>query len=148
MHSDESLTLINRDGAYDATEQRLQTRLWPRLSNQLIAAQTVGAGSRGEAGATAAARDAQAWYNNEHLEVYKTYKAGNYIGVNDPTSAVALATGPSTTAFEKVDNELTAAIGADQAASARYASSGDGALGGLAAGMVIAALLMAAACTW
>lgn len=36
--------------------------------------------------------------------------------------------------------------GADQAASARQAGSGDDALGGLVAGMVVAALLMAASC--
>lgn len=145
MHSDESLTLINRDGAYDATEQQLQTQLWPTLRKELISAQSVGVGSRGEADATAAARDAQAWYS-EHLNVYHANEAGNYIG--GPTSAVTLATQPSTAAFEKVDAELTAAIDADQAALANHDSSGDGALGGVVAGMVVAALLMAAACIW
>jgi hypothetical protein len=147
MHSDESLTLINRDGAYDTTEGRLQTQLWPALRGELIAAQSVGAGSPGETDATAAARGAQAWWGR-HMDVFNADNSGNYIGVNDPTSAVALATGPSTIAFGEVDHDLTTAIDADQAASARYASSGDDALGGLVVGMVIAALLMAAACTW
>lgn len=147
MHSDESLTLINRDGAYDATERELQTKLWPSLRKELIAAQSVGAGSPGEAHSAAAARDAQAWFA-QHIGVFNADNRGNYIGANDPTSAVALATGPSTRAFGQVDRDLTAAIDLDQAASAKYASSGDDALGGLTAGMVIAALLMAAACTW
>ena len=145
MHSDESLTLINRDGAYDATEQQLQAQLWPALRNELTRAQSVGAFSQGEPDAEAAAADAQAWYS-EHLDVYHANAAGNYIG--GPTSAVTLATGPSTAAFEKVDAELTAAIDADQAASANHDSGGDRALGGAVAGMVIAALLMAAACIW
>jgi hypothetical protein len=145
MHSDESLTLINRDGAYDATEQQLQAQLWPALRSELIRAQSAGAFSQGERDAQAAAGDAQAWYS-EHLDVYRANAAGNYIG--SPASAVTLATGPSTAAFERVDAELTAAIDADQAASANHDSSGDHALGGVAAGMVIAALLMAAACIW
>jgi len=144
MHSDESLTLINRDGADDQTEREFRS-LFVRLGTQLVTAQTVGRGSPGEADATAAARDAQAW-NGKHKDVFNADNNGHYIGGSG--TAVALAIGPSTAAFQQVDNDLTKAIDADQAASAAYASSGDDALGGLIAGMVIAALLMAVACTW
>lgn len=141
MHSDESLTLINRDGPADATETAFRQRLWPLLRAQLATAATQGAGSPGAADASAAARGAAAW----------DAQAGKEFTDNDDGSysaAVAVATGPATSAFESVDRDLSAAITADQAASARQAASGDGALGGLLAVTVIAALAMAAASAW
>ena len=141
MHSDESLTLINRDGADDGTEKELQQTLWPLLSRQLVAAQSVGARSPGAASAVAAARDAQAWYG-QHLQVYNANRSGDY------TIAVTEATTASTASFLTVDAALTKAIAADQAAFTASAASGDNALGGLIAGMAAAGLLMAAACAW
>lgn len=67
-------------------------------------------------------------------------------GNGDYLAAVRLAINDSTQAFGKVDAALNAGIGADQAASARQAGSGDDAFGGLVVGMIVAALLMAACC--
>jgi hypothetical protein len=50
--------------------------------------------------------------------------------------------------FRRVDTRLTSAIGADQAAFRSAAASGQDALTGLDAGMIVAALIMAAACAW
>lgn len=138
MHSDESLTLINRDGPDDSTEAEFRSSE-KKLTAELVTAQQAGRRSPGAAHATAAASAAQAWYS-DHTRVYDANYNGDYLG------AVQLDINNSTQAFLRVDAALTAGIGADQAASARQAGSGDDALGGLAAGMVIAALLMAASC--
>ncbi len=52
----------------------------------------------------------------------------------------------SAEAFGEVEADLTAGIDADHASFTASATRGDGALGGLTAGMVIASLLMAAGC--
>jgi hypothetical protein len=140
MHSDESLTLINRDGPDDATETDFQ-RSERQLTTELATAQQAGSDSPGTAQAAAAARTAQEWYT-EHQQVFDANDNGDYLG------ALRLAINNSTQAFGKVDAALTTGLGADQAAFAQQADNGDGALGGLAAGMVIAALLMAASCAW
>ena len=72
--------------------------------------------------------------------MYDANDNGDYLG------AVQLAINNSTQAFQRLDAALAAGTGADQAASARQAGSGDDALGGLVAGMIIAALIMAAPC--
>jgi hypothetical protein len=138
MHSDESLTLINRDGPEDATEAEFRSSE-TKLTAELVTAQQTGRGSPGAAGAATAARAAQAWYR-EHARVYDANYNGDYLG------AVQLAINNSTQVFLRVDAALTAGISVDQAASAHQAGSGDDALGGLAAGMVIGPLLMAASC--
>ena len=138
MHSDESLTLINRDGADDAPEQEYQSSE-KQLTAQLVTAQQAGRGSPGAAQAAAAARAAQAWFG-AHTRVYDANDGGDYL------ASVQLAINNSTQAFEKVDGALTAGLGADQAAFARQAGNGDNGLGGLAAGMAIGSLLMAAGC--
>jgi hypothetical protein len=138
MHSDESLTLINRDGPDDSAEAEFRSSE-KKLTAELVTAQRAGHRSPGAADAAAAAGAAQAWYG-EHARVYDANYNGDYL------DAVQLAINNSTQAFLRVDAALTAGIGADQAASAGQAASGDDALGGLAAGMVIAALLMAASC--
>jgi hypothetical protein len=51
-------------------------------------------------------------------------------------------------AFADVEADLAAGISADHASFTAAASRGDAALGGLAAGMGIASLLMSAGCAW
>jgi polar amino acid transport system substrate-binding protein len=51
-------------------------------------------------------------------------------------------------AFADVEADLAAGISADRASFTAFASRGDHALGGLAAGMGIASLLMSAGCAW
>jgi hypothetical protein len=140
MHSDESLTLINRDGALDSTELDFQ-HSEQTLSAQLVTARAVGNGSPGAASATAATHLAQAWYG-VHQQAYALNSGGSY------PQAVSLAVGGSTAAFVHVDTALTAGLTADQAGFTRQSAQGDDAFGGVAAGMGVAALLMAAACTW
>ncbi len=56
--------------------------------------------------------------------------------------------GNSAIAYQNLETDLNEGIDADQALFTASATSGDGALGGLVAGMVIAAMLMAAGCAW
>jgi hypothetical protein len=154
VHSDESLTLINRDdtsGTLEAlrTQEKALSKSEGTLTAQLVGAANTGSraggnGSPGAVKAAAAARDAQAWYH-VLTSVYEFNQSGNYLG---RTGAVALAIGGSTQAFEKVDTALKSGIGADQATFVRQAQAGDNALGGLVVGLLGASLLMAAACAW
>jgi hypothetical protein len=74
--------------------------------------------------------------------VYSANRNGDY------TTAVTLAVTASTTSFQSVEAALAKGIAADQAAFTVSATSGDNALGGLVAGMLATALLMAAAGAW
>jgi hypothetical protein len=147
-HADESLTLINRSGddANQADFLRVQRQLGPGPGTLLTEAAAAAQDSAGARAATAAAAAAPAWYAT-HQRVRALDDGGNYNG------AVRLAIGPwpggsSGTMFQRVQTQLTSAIGADQAAFASAASRGQDALTGLEAGMIVAALLMAAGCAW
>ncbi len=61
-------------------------------------------------------------------------------GFGDPAS--------STVAYQALAAVLNKGIDADQALFTTSATSGNGALGGLTAGMIIAAALMTAGCAW
>jgi hypothetical protein len=140
MHADESLTLINRGGSSDPSQVDY-AKLSPQLGAQLVAAQSVGAGSPGHAQAVAAAKSAQAWLG-DHGQVI-TDVAGKY------GTAVHLATaGSSATDFQAMETALARGLAADQATFTSSAASGDDALGALVAGMIVAGLAMAVACAW
>jgi hypothetical protein len=146
-HADESLTLINRSGddANQADFLRVERQLGPGPGTLLTRAAAAAQGSPGARGAAAAAAAAPAWYAT-HRQVRALDDNGDYPG------AVNLAIGPearsSGAMFQRVQTQLTSAIGADQAAFASAAAHGQDALTGLGAGMIVAALLMAAGCAW
>jgi hypothetical protein len=167
-HADESLTLINRGGddASEADFERAERQLGPGTGTLLSRAQAASTGSPGHGRATAAGRAATAWYA-VHRAVRGLDNGGDYpdavylaIGSGAAASPAVIQrqetvlvtqAGPghpatSAGAFQNVEADLTAGINADHASFTASASHGDSALGGLAAGMVIASLLMAAGC--
>jgi len=169
-HADESLTLINRSGddASEADFKQAEKQLGPGIGTLLSRAQAAGIGSLGYDQATAAGSAATAWYV-VHRAVRDLDNGGDYpdavylaIGsgaaaspavIQRQETVLAAQAGPrhpatSAGAFQNVEADLTAGINADHASFTASASRGDGALGGLAAGMVIASLLMAAGCAW
>jgi hypothetical protein len=167
--ADESLTLINRSGddASEADFRQAARQLGPGGGTLLSAALAAGGGSPGYGQAAAAGSAATAWYAVHRavrgLDNDGDYPDAVYLAIGSGTSSpaviqqreAALATqlGPrhpatSAAAFGAVDADLTGAISADQASFTASASSGDTALGGLAAGMAIASLLMTAGCAW
>jgi hypothetical protein len=126
-HADESLTLIDNTGddSYQADFVTQQAQV-----NTLL-------GSTGPAAA-----DARAWF-----AAHKALRAQDDSGEHQ--GAVASAqTGRSATAFAALSADLTGGITTSQAEFAASARGGQDAFTGLAAGLLVAALLMAAACAW
>lgn len=140
-HADESLTLINRSGddASEADFKQAEKRLGPGPGTLLSTARAAAAGSPGYDHATAAGSAATAWYA-VHRSVRGLDNGGDY------PAAVHLAIGSGAAAFQHVEADLAGGIRAGRASFTAAASRGDDALGGLAAGMGIASLLMAAGC--
>ena len=93
----------------------------------------------------AAGRDARTWYGvNQHL--YSLDLAANY--AKETQLVVQSAPGSSAPEFSSLERDLGRAIAADQVVFSRSATAGRDAFGGLEAGVIVAALLMAAGCAW
>lgn len=109
---------------------------------------TAAAASSSEPGArwvARAARDARTWYGvNQHL--YSLDLAANY--AKETQLVVQSAPGSSAPAFSSLERDLGRAITADQVTFSNSATAGRDAFAGLEAGIVVAALLMAAGCAW
>jgi hypothetical protein len=146
-NADESLTLINRvgDDINQADFLKAAKRLGPGPGALLTRAAAAASGSPGAAPAAAAAAAAPAWFAT-HRQVRALDDGGNY------NAAVQLAIGSEPTSsgamFRRLESGLTTAIAADQAVFGSAAPSGESALTGMEAGMIAAALVMAAGCAW
>jgi hypothetical protein len=140
-HADESLTLIDNSGddAYQKDFISQQKLLGPGPGTLLAAAQAP-AGSGVSVSATEA--DAQAWYR-AHAALRALDNSGNH------AAAVQSAlTGDAAARFASLSTDLSNGINADQAVFASSAHSGRDAFTGLAIGMIVASLVMAAGCAW
>jgi hypothetical protein len=169
-HADESLTLINRSGddASEADFKQAEKRLGPGTGTLLSTARAAAAGHPGYGRATAAGSAATAWYA-VHRAVRDLDNGGDYpdavylaIGsgaaaspavIQQRESALAQQLVPghpvtSAGAFQHLEADLAGGIRADRVSFTASASRGDDALGGLAAGMGVASLLMTAGCAW
>ena len=138
-HADESLTLIDNSGD-DSYQQDflLQRRLLGPGPGTLLAAVQASAGSTG----TAAAADARTWYQ-AHAALRALDDGG------DHTAAVASAlSGDSAASFARLSAVLSNGIDASQTVFATSARQGRDAFTGLAPGMIVASLLMAAGSAW
>ena len=140
-HADESLTLI--DDAGDDIYQKdfiiQQQRLGPGPGT-LLAALTVPAGSG--VSVSAIAGDAQAWYR-AHAALRAQDDAGFHLAADQ-----SALTGDAATRFAALSTELSKGITVDQAVFTAKARSGREAFTGLAAGMIVASLAMAAGSAW
>jgi hypothetical protein len=146
-HADESLTLIHRSGqdAYQTDFMAVQKQLGPGRGTLLTAAVTAASRSPAALPTASAAAAAPAWYAVDK-RVRALDDGGNY------EAAVQLAIGPGPSSsgrlFRRLEARLTTAINAGQAEFRSAARSGQGALVGLEAGMIVAALVMVAGCAW
>jgi hypothetical protein len=139
-HADESLTLIDNSGddAYQQHYLAQQKHLGPGPGTLL--AQVQAAGSEGP-GSDAAA-EARAWYQ-AHAALRAQDNGGNH------ADAVKSAlTGDAATRFAELSATLSEGVDAHQAVFASSARSGRDAFTGLAAGMIVASLVMVAGCAW
>ena len=94
------------------------------------------------ASGTAAAADAQAWYQ-AHAALRQLDDGGNHV------KAVSSAlSGDSAASFARLSATLSSGIDSSQAVFAANAKHGRDAFTGLAAGMIVASLLMVAGCAW
>ena len=146
-HTDESLTLIDNSGddSYQQDYVRLQKSLGPGQGTLLTAAQAAAAGSRAAPAVAAMVGDAQGWYK-AHAAVRTLDDAGNHAGA--VRSALGTGPGDAATWFGRLSANLTAGMAADQAAFGSSARSGSSAFADLEPGVIVAALVMAAACAW
>jgi hypothetical protein len=142
---DEVLNLVSRSG--DATFEQdfrdVSGQLGPGPGTLLTQAASSSRGDPSGRFADAATRDAPAWYAVND-QVYRLDQAANYAA----ETQLVIGSGPGSSAvrFSRVQRDLAQAISADQVIFHRGATAGRNAFGGLEAGIVVAALLMAAGC--
>jgi hypothetical protein len=139
---DQTLNLISRTG--DANFQQDFHTAQNQLSAELSSA-----GAESAAGAaapiTAAGHTATAWFavnqRAQQLDAAADYGA---------ETQLEIGSGPGTagTLFGQLEGDLEDAIHADQAVFATNAAAGSNAFGGLEAGVIAAALVMAVGCGW
>jgi len=133
-HADESLTLIDNSGD-DAYQQDFLAQR--KLLGPLLAAVQASAANGGSASA-----DAQAWYR-----AHAALRALDDSGKHAVAVQSALA-GAAATSFARLSATLRDGINTHQAVFASSARGGRDAFTGLAAGMIVASLVMVAACAW
>ncbi len=144
-HADESLTLIDNSGddSYQQDFLVQQKLLGPgpgTLLGAVKASAVKGDGEVGGVSGSAVAADAQAWFR-AHAALRALDDGGNH------AAAVQSAlSGDAATNFALLSAALSNGINADQAVFASSARGGRDAFTGLAAGMIVASLLMAAGC--
>jgi hypothetical protein len=147
IRGDELINLISRSGdttfVKDFTSVRSQLGPWP--GTLLTSAAATSSGGAGAQWVAAASRDLQAWYRvNE--QAYALDGAAQY------AQETRLVTGPgagnSTAGFDRVETDLSRAIAADLVIFHGSATSGQNAVTGLEAGIIVIAVLMALGCAW
>ena len=146
-HADESLTLIDNTGldSYQTDYVKQQHALGPGPGTLLAAASAAAQGSPAAAAVTAAVSDAQAWFA-AHAKVRDLDDNGQH----QAAVASALGTGPGDAgaSFTRLSGDLASATASDQAVFNSTASSAASTYTGIEAGVIVASLLMAAACAW
>jgi hypothetical protein len=149
-HADESLTLIDNAGdakpdVYQPYYLTTERALGPGPGTLLTAAAAAARGTPAAPAVGAAVSDAQAWFA-VHAKVRSLDDNNGHTAA--VTSVLGSAPGDAGQAYAKLTGDLTTAINEDQAVFDSTASAAPGAYTGLAAGVAVAALIMAAACAW
>jgi len=135
-HADESLTLIDNSGddAYQQDFLAQKKLLGPGPGTLLAAVQA--------AGGNGIAADAQAWYT-----AHAALRAKDDSGQHAAAVQSALS-GDAAAKFGQLSAALSDGINTHQAVFASSARSGRDAFTGLAAGIIVASLVMVAGCAW
>ncbi|HEY0932274.1 MAG TPA: hypothetical protein VGD91_00910 [Trebonia sp.] len=146
-HADESLTLIDNTGndKYDQDYSKRQAALGPGPGTLLGAARAAAQGTPAQQAVTAAAADASAWFA-AHLQVRSLDNSGQH--PKAVASALGTKAGDAGASFARLSADLAAASDSDQAVFNATAHSAASAYTGLEPGLILAALIMAAACAW
>jgi hypothetical protein len=146
-HADESLTLIDNTGddVYQADYVQRQRALGPGTGTLLTAAQAAARGTPAAPAVAAVVSDAQAWFA-AHTAVRTADNGGSHQAA--VTSVLGVKPGTAGAAFARLSQDLATATAEDQAVFDATARSASGAYDGLEAGLIVAALIMAAGCAW
>ena len=146
-HADESLTLIDDSGddTYQSDYVDKQHALGPGAGTLLNAATAAARGTPAEPAVEKAATDARLWFA-AHAKVRILDDNNGHVAA--VASVLGTADSDAGQRFTLLSGDLTTAINADQAVFNATARSAAGAYTGLAPGVAVAALIMAAACAW
>jgi hypothetical protein len=146
-HADESLTLIDNSGddVYQQDYLTEERALGPGPGTLLTAAAAAAAGSPAAAAVTAMVGDAQSWEAG-HARVRALDDSGKHAAAVE--SALGTGSADAGASFARLSGDLTMAMAKGQAAFDSPARAGADAYTGLEAGVVVAALVMAAGCAW
>lgn len=148
IRGDAVLDVISRSGSTSFKDDFLATseNVGPGDGSLLgAAAAAQQSGGRGSALVATAERDAAAWYA-ANKQVYQLGAEADYAG--ERNLVVGAAAGSTAASYTALENDLTAAIAADQAVFDSAASSGAGTLAPLAGVIIAASVLMAIGCAW
>jgi hypothetical protein len=137
-HADESLTLIDNGGddTYQ-TDYRAQQKLLGPGPGTLLAAVQAAGGSGSDVAA-----QARAWYQ-AHAALRAKDDGGNH-----GAAVQSALNGDAATSFARLSGTLSQGISDHQAVFAASARSGRDAFTALAAGMIVASLVMVGGCAW
>ena len=146
-HADESLTLIDNTGddSYQTDYGKQEHILGPGPGTLLTAASTAARGTPAAPAVAAAVSDARAWFA-AHVQVRNLDNNGNH--AKAVASALGTKPGDAGASFTRLSDDLATATTSDQAVFNSTASSASSAYSGLEPVIIVAALLMAAACAW
>jgi hypothetical protein len=147
IRGDEVLNLISRSGdkPFVQDSQSVRHILGPGSGTLLTDAVQASPSGAGEHWASTAASDEKAWYAKDS-EVYTLDGQANYRA--ETPLVTGTETGSAGAAFSRVQDDLSRAIAADQVTFNSGATAGSNAYAGLAVGIIVAALIMAAGCAW
>jgi hypothetical protein len=138
---DEILNLISRTGAtsFEQDYRTVRAQIGPGQGSLLT---TAGAASQGHAAGQVAAaeRDATSWYSAND-QVYRLDLTAAYAA--ETNLVIGTGAGSSAAGFDQLENDIGAAIAADNAAFQTSASAGANAYGPLEGPVIAAAALMA-----
>jgi hypothetical protein len=144
---DQLLNLISRSGdaPFEQDYRAVRAQLGPGPGSLLAAAARSAPGGAGARWAAAAARQAGSWYTVND-QAYRLDAQAHYAA----ETQLVIGAGASGSAgqFTGLENDLHRGIAADQRIFRRRATAGQDAFAGLTAGVIVAALLMAAGCGW
>jgi hypothetical protein len=144
---DEMLNLISRSGDTSFTQDfsTLRSEVGPGPGTLLTEAAVASGGGPAARPVAIAAREAPAWYALNQ-QVFRLDLAAHYAA----ETQLVIGTGPasSANALTGLETDLSDAMAADQAVFHASVTAGAGAFGGLAAGVIAAALIMSAGCAW
>lgn len=138
---DQVVNLISRSGSssFQQLFAGVQARIGPGRGT-LLATAAAGAGDVARAD-----QDARTWYTAS-AKVFALDVAANYAA--ETNLVIGTGSGSSAADFARLEQDLRQAIAADQVVFRSNAAAGRGAFRGLEAGVIIAALLMAAGSAW